>query len=156
MLAHRVRLIFEMFASGNFGLVTISRSLEERGIPTQKGRCLWDSDRVKCILKNETYAGTRYYNRMTAATEANRKGKQLIGGKYVYRDRAEWIAVKVPAIVSQELFDKVQEKLRGHKERYSTPVTKAADRSRWNDANRTSPEGWGLGKTLRGHHEATV
>jgi hypothetical protein len=58
---------------------------------------------------------------MTAATEANRKGKQLIGGKYVYRDRVEWIAVKVPAIVSQELFDKVQEKLREHKERYSTP-----------------------------------
>jgi site-specific DNA recombinase len=60
---------------------------------------------------------------MTAATEANRKGKQLIGGKYVYRDRAEWIAVKVPAIVSRELFDEVQEKLRQHKERYSTPVT---------------------------------
>jgi site-specific DNA recombinase len=118
-----VRSIFEMFASGNFGLVTISRSLEERGIPTQKGRRLWDSDRVKYILKNETYAGTRYYNRMTAATEANRKGKQLINGKYVYRDRAEWIAVKVPTIVSQELFDKVQEKLREHKERYSTPVT---------------------------------
>jgi site-specific DNA recombinase len=118
-----VRSIFEMFASGNFGLVTISRSLEERGIPTHRGRRLWDSDRVKCILKNEAYAGTRYYNRMTAATEANRKGKQLIGGKYVYRDRAEWIAVKVPAIVSQELFDKVQEKLREHKERYSTPIT---------------------------------
>jgi site-specific DNA recombinase len=118
-----VRSMFEMFASGNFGLVTISRSLEERGIPTQKGRRLWDSDRVKTILKNETYSGTRYYNRMTFATEANRKGKQLIKGKYVYRDRAEWIAVKVPAIVPQELFDKVQEKLREHKERYSTPVT---------------------------------
>ena len=63
-----VRSIFEMFASGNFGLVTISRSLEERSVPTQKGRRLWDSDRVKCILKNEAYAGTRYYNRMTAAT----------------------------------------------------------------------------------------
>jgi len=62
--------IFEMFASGNFGVVTISRSLEERGIPTQKGRRLWDSDRVKTILKNETYSGTRYYNRMTYAFKA--------------------------------------------------------------------------------------
>ena len=41
----------------------------------------------------------------------------------MYRDRAEWIAVKVPAIVSRELFDEVQEKLRLHQQRYSTPVT---------------------------------
>ena len=47
----------------------------------------------------------------------------MIRGKWVYRDRAEWIAVKVPAIVSRELFDKVQEKLAQHKERYCTPFT---------------------------------
>ena len=33
-----VRSIFEMFASGRFGLVTISRSLEERRVPTRMGR----------------------------------------------------------------------------------------------------------------------
>jgi hypothetical protein len=33
---------------------------------------------------------------------------------------------------------------------------KAADRSRWNDPNRTSPEGWGLWKTLMGLQETTV
>ena len=32
-----VRSIFEMFASGRFGLVTISRSLEERRVPTRTG-----------------------------------------------------------------------------------------------------------------------
>src|SRR3989454_820674 len=31
--------------------------------------------------------------------------------KLVYRDRSEWIAVKVPPIVPQELFDRVQELL---------------------------------------------
>ena len=36
-----VRSIFEMFASGRFGLVTISRSLEERRVPTRLGRPLW-------------------------------------------------------------------------------------------------------------------
>ncbi len=41
----------------------------------------------------------------------------------MYRDRAEWIPVKVPAIVSRELFDTVQEKLRRHDERYCRPVT---------------------------------
>jgi site-specific DNA recombinase len=118
-----VQSIFEMFASGNFGLITICRFLEERGILTQRGKRLWDNDRIKYILKNETYAGTRYFNKITAATETNRKGKQVIRGQWVHRDRAEWIAVKVPAIVSRELFDKVQEKLAKHKERYCTPPT---------------------------------
>ncbi len=119
-----VRSIFEMFASGDFGLVTISRFLEERGVLTQRGKELWDNDRMKYILANETYAGTRYFNRITAATDADRmEGKRVVRGKWVYRDRAEWIAVKVPAIVSRELFDKVQEKLRKHNERYCTPVT---------------------------------
>jgi site-specific DNA recombinase len=69
-----VRSIFEMFASGHFGLVTISRSLEERRVPTRLGRPLWQRDQIKAMLKNETYAGTRYFNRITAATEASREG----------------------------------------------------------------------------------
>jgi site-specific DNA recombinase len=121
--AEVVRSIFEIFASGNYGLVNISRFLEERRIPTRTGRPQWYRDQIKSMLKNETYTGTRYYYRITAAAEAAREGKEVIRGKWVYRDRAEWIAVSVPAIVSRELFDKVQEKLRQHKERYCTPVT---------------------------------
>jgi site-specific DNA recombinase len=43
-------------------------------------------------------------------------------GKLVYRDRDEWISVKVPAIVSQELFDAVQERLREQEDRYRQPI----------------------------------
>src|SRR6516165_8916447 len=113
-----VRSIFEMFLSGNFGLVTISRYLEERRILTSTGRQRWDSNRIKLILKNETYMGTRYFNRLTKATEANREGKKVMRGKWIFRDRPDWIAVTVPAIVSPELFDKVQAKLRQHDARY--------------------------------------
>ena len=118
-----VRSMFEMFASGRFGLVTISRSLEERRVPTCLGRPLWDRGQIKAMLKNETYAGTRYFNKITRATEATRAGRQLIHGRWVYRDRAEWIPVKVPPIVSRELFEIVHEKLRLHEERYCQPVT---------------------------------
>jgi hypothetical protein len=41
----------------------------------------------------------------------------------VYRDRSDWIAVKVPAIVSREIFDTVQGKLREHDARYCQPFT---------------------------------
>jgi hypothetical protein len=75
------------------------------------------------MLRNETYAGTRYFNRITRATEASREGRQVIHGRWVYRDRAEWIPVKVPPIVSRELFDTVHDRLRLHEERYCRPVT---------------------------------
>src|SRR6516165_6862028 len=118
-----VRSIFEMFASGKFGLVTISRTLEERRILTSTGRQRWDNDRIKRMLKNETYTGTRYFNKIVHATDANREGKKLIRGQWIFRDRSDWIAVKVPAIVSRELFDTVQDKLREHDARYCQPVT---------------------------------
>jgi site-specific DNA recombinase len=118
-----VRSIFEMFASGTYGLVTISRHLEERCILTATGRQRWDNDRIKSMLKNETYTGTRYFNRIVHATDANREGKKVVRGQWIFRDRSEWIAVKVPAIVSRELFNKVQDKLREHDARYCQPVT---------------------------------
>jgi site-specific DNA recombinase len=118
-----VRQIFEMFASGDYGIITIARFLEERRIPTRMGRPQWDRGQIKFMLKNETYTGTRHYNRITAVTEANRKGNKMIRGKWVYRDRAEWIAVNVPAVVSRELFDKVQERLALHDKRYCKPAT---------------------------------
>jgi site-specific DNA recombinase len=102
--AEVVRSIFEMFASGHYGLVNISRFLEEGRILTRTGRPQWNRDQIKSMLKNETYTGTRYYNRITAATEANREGNQVIRGKWVFRDRTEWIAINVPAIVSRGTF----------------------------------------------------
>jgi site-specific DNA recombinase len=75
------------------------------------------------MLRNETYAGTRYFNRLTRATEASRGGKPVIHGRWVYRERSEWIPVKVPPIVSRELFETVHERLRVHEERYCRPVT---------------------------------
>src|SRR6516225_3631523 len=118
-----VRSIFEMFASGTYGLVTISRHLEERRILTATGRQRWDNDRIKSILKNETYTGTRYFNRMTRVKKGDRQGKKLIRGQWVYRERSDWIAVKVPAIVSREIFNAVQQRLSQHDARYCQPVT---------------------------------
>ena len=62
-------------------------------------------EQIKSMLKNETYTGTRYYSRITPATEANREGKQVIRGKWVYRDRAEWIAVPLTWAVQILMLD---------------------------------------------------
>jgi len=115
-----VRSIFEMYVSGQ-ALAAISRSLEKRGIPTRKGSLLWNTDHIRCMLKNETYTGIRYCNRMTHVGESSGIGTRPKGSKLVYRDRAEWIAVRVPAIISQELFDKAQERLQLSATRYCQP-----------------------------------
>src|SRR5258708_16788532 len=69
-----LRSVFEMFASGQYGLVTICRHLAERRILTRTGKALWDNDRIKGMLKNATSAGTRYFNRMTRTNEENQEG----------------------------------------------------------------------------------
>jgi site-specific DNA recombinase len=85
-----VRSIFEMFASKAFGLIRIVRYLEANRIPTCSGNTRWDNDRIKMMLRNETYAGVRYFNRMTRVKKGDREGKKLIRGQWVYRDPSEW------------------------------------------------------------------
>src|SRR5262249_18472736 len=105
------------------GLVNITRFLEEQCILTRTGRQHWHRDQIKFMLKNETYTGVRYYNRMRHATEGNRAGNEVIRGKCIFRDRADWLPVNVPAIVSRKLFDQVQERLRTNEQRYCKPAT---------------------------------
>ncbi len=111
-----VRWIFETYATGSLGLCAISRSLEERCIPACRGGMRWNANHLRCMLTNVTYTGTRYFNRTTAVRDAS--GKRALR---VPRDRKEWIAVPVPTIVSQELFDRAQERLRRRAARYRRP-----------------------------------
>jgi site-specific DNA recombinase len=115
--AEAVQWMFETYASGG-SFCAITRSLEERGIRTRTGKPLWSVDHVKTMLQNHTYTGTRYYNTMTPVPIGDATTKRRI--KYIYKDRSEWIAVKVPAIVSQEVFDKVQERIQAY-QRYCHP-----------------------------------
>jgi site-specific DNA recombinase len=120
--AATVRLIFEMYAEGTAGPDRIARLLEERRIPTRKGNKLWLATQIKSMLSNHTYTGLRYYNRMTSVKDAPDGKSTSKRGTLVYRDRSEWIGVKVPAVVCQEVFDKAQQRLRAGRERYRQPA----------------------------------
>jgi site-specific DNA recombinase len=118
--AETVRWMFEAFDSGT-GLCVITRTLEERGIRTKTGKTDWNATHVQHMLQNPLYAGTKYYNTVTTERVTWRDGSVHKRGGYYARDPAEWIAVKVPAIVSQELFDRVQERIKENKDRYLQP-----------------------------------
>src|SRR5262249_56757543 len=102
----------------------IARSLEGQGIGTRLGRTLWDCTHLKTILQRHTsqdrlpYTGTRYYNTVTTVTLSSGSSSKKKRTTYRPKDRSEWIGVKVAPIVSQELFDSVQEWLRQNRQRY--------------------------------------
>jgi site-specific DNA recombinase len=114
-----VRWIFESYAGG-MGIHTITRSLEERGLLTKRGKKLWRSENLRYLLRNHTYTGTRYFNSMTREPEPAKGHKYA---RMIYRDRSEWVGVAVPAIISEELFDRVQTRLQEVKEKYRHPLT---------------------------------
>jgi site-specific DNA recombinase len=65
------------------------------------------------MLRNETYIGTTYYNKTYGAEPANRKRySRRINTTRRLRDRREWIAIRVPAIIDGATFRLAQEMLR--------------------------------------------
>jgi site-specific DNA recombinase len=60
------------------------------------------------MLKREIYAGTYYWRKYRKPNRSPNKEENL-------RPREDWVLVKVPAIISRELFEKAQEKLSKNK-----------------------------------------
>lgn len=116
-----VHKIFELYATGNYGIDKLARYLEEQNVSTRTGKEMWRGCNVRLMLRNHTYAGTRYYNRMFHIKESVDKRKTVKFGRTALRDKSEWIPIKVPAIISKELFEKVQKQIKKRGERYQQP-----------------------------------
>ena len=116
-----VRYIFETYASRKSSWTKIVRSLENMGAVTKTGKKHWPVHTVKQILKNSTYSGIRYFNTCRHVKTESHPLRKIKYGKKDFRDRSEWIAVKVPAIVSQKMFDEVQERIATEKQKYRKP-----------------------------------
>jgi site-specific DNA recombinase len=66
------------------------------------------------VLTNPMYAGTAYGNRYRSIPARQRRSALEPvgpGQSYTFKPRTDWVAIAVPAIVSQELYDRVQDKL---------------------------------------------
>lgn len=118
-----VRLIFETYANGKGGIRQITRMLEDEGHLTKTGKKLWRVGIIKCMLRNHAYIGTMYFNRLETIKEYANPfyGIKATSTKLLKRDKSQWIGVKVPAIVSKELFNKVQDKMDYNKKKYRNP-----------------------------------
>jgi len=96
--AEVVSLIFELYAKGN-GLKNIVMELAKRGIKPRSGT-YWSKSTLANILRNETYIGWTVFNK---------RDKKTIGRQFKPKD--EWIIIKNThePIISEELFNRVQE-----------------------------------------------
>lgn len=96
-----VRRIFDDYVAGGHSVREITRRLNADGIASPSGRPVWSTSAISNVLRNESYVGRLYFNRTKPAPDP-RPGRPP---RQVPRPREEWIAIPVPAIVSEEVFE---------------------------------------------------
>lgn len=103
--AEVVRKIFELYLQG-LSLGQIKSYLESQGIKTAMGKETWDTKTIHKMLKNEKYKGDTMLQK--TITEDFMTGKKI---KNTGQRNRYYIKDSHPAIVSAEVFDKVQEEM---------------------------------------------
>jgi site-specific DNA recombinase len=96
-----VRRIFDDRVRGGQSIREIARRLNADGIASPSGQAVWSTSTISGLLRNQVYVGRLYYNQ-TEATPDLRPGG---GTRQRPRPKEEWIAIPVPALVSEEVFE---------------------------------------------------
>jgi site-specific DNA recombinase len=132
--AHVVVFIFDRYAEGGWTMDQVADELNRRGLPApcQKGgrrgtrakgqpRTRWNAGSVRIVLKNPRYTGALTWNRRSHGKYhrlANGEAVAKTSADDVTNGRGEWLVSAEPAheaLVSQELFDRCQARMRANK-----------------------------------------
>ena len=103
--AKMIRRMFELYATGEFGFYKLAKKLSDEGYLNKKGR-FYDKDSLKRMIQNPKYKGfyrARTYEVLDYRTKKRKKNsleEQII---YKCEDGS------IPAIVSEELWDRANE-----------------------------------------------
>lgn len=123
--ARTVRQIFEWAGQARVPLQEIARRLDKQGVLTSTGKSKWSRTSIWQILKNPAYKGSAAFGRTRVgprrrclrpprgAPEQPRRAVSLY-----HNPCDEWISIAVPAIVSVDLFETVQEHLEQNRKRF--------------------------------------
>ena len=115
-----VRWIWRTFADTDWGVTTIARDLNRRGIPTPNGK-KWSVETIEGILSNRVYTGANVFGR-------NRYGKYHHLGTTARRKRdplshppGDPIVTDTihDALIDQETFDRVKQKLQKRRQKHN-------------------------------------
>jgi site-specific DNA recombinase len=123
--------MFRRYADDGAAIADLARWLTSRGVPTRTGKDRWDRSVIWGMLRNPAYAGTAVFGKTLVVQEpaglnrvARLQGRSVPrASKTVDRPRSEWTEIPVPAIVTGETFERVQQRLADNK-RFAARNTK--------------------------------
>lgn len=107
-----VKLIAELFLEYQSPL-WVAKELTQRNIPTKRGG-RWASEKIRSLLRNEAYIGRIYYNKYYKVEPKQKRVKftrRETTSKRL-RDKKDWIAQEIPAILDKKTFSTIQELLK--------------------------------------------
>jgi site-specific DNA recombinase len=134
VIAHEAALVTEMFrryADDGAAIADLRRWLTDQGVRTRTGKERWDRSVIWGMLRNPAYAGTAVFGKTQAVHEpAGLNRTARLAGRTVPRQvrvadrpREEWTGIPVPALVDEDTFDRVQQRLADNK-RFAARNTK--------------------------------
>jgi site-specific DNA recombinase len=120
--AQVVREVFRRYAADGESIGQIARSLGEQGVPTRTGKTAWNPATIWGMLRNPAYAGQAAFGkthvtgapaRMTRPARQRGQRSGRIARERVASD--EWKRIPVPALITEEQFALVGERLQRNK-----------------------------------------
>jgi len=126
IIAHEAALVAEMFrryADDGATIADLARWLTSQGAPTRTGKTRWDRSVIWGMLRNPAYAGRAGFGKtqLIHAQPALNRVARLQGRttpravKTLDRPWGEWTEIPVPAIVDEDTFARVQQRLADNK-----------------------------------------
>ena len=99
-----IRKIFDLYLQGN-GVRKIKRYLEEHGIKTAKGKEVWSTSTIDCMLSNEKYIGQVLMQKTYTPDFLTGKQEKNDGALSMFL-----VENAHEAIIDKETFEKVQKR----------------------------------------------
>ncbi len=117
--AEIVKKIFNYIGNEGYSILgTIKKLYEEKVYPPKNKREFWVKSTIERMVKNESYTGNHHYYKTQSAVPKNPKAlkpgeyKRIKKSSRIDRPKSDWIPIQIPQIISRELFDKVQARLK--------------------------------------------
>ena len=134
IIDHEAAIAAEMFrryTDDGASIADLARWLTSENVATRTGKARWDRSVVWGMLRNPAYAGRAVFGKTQIIHEqpglnrvARLQGRTTPRAvKAVDRPRAEWTEIAVPAIVGEDTFARVQQRLEDNK-RFAARNTK--------------------------------
>jgi site-specific DNA recombinase len=119
-----VKQVFEWVRRDRLSIGEVSRRLKAQAIPSATGKSWWDRTSIWAMLKNPAYKGSAAFGKTRTGPRRPQLRKLRGQTKPPRRtcstydtDPSEQISIAVPAIISEELFDTVQQQLTENRRR---------------------------------------